>query len=166
MHGTAQTPSGRVPDPGGPSIPELEVDENVAPRPEEEVADVARAEPTDPLWVGRDDRFLRALPTPIAAFIDATNAGDSDAFVAAFTEDGTLDDWGRVASGHESIREWDRTDNIGKESHFELVDIAAEAAADTYLVHLRVKGKGFNGTSPFRFSLRGDRIESVQIVPD
>ncbi|GAB3602533.1 hypothetical protein [Microbacterium aureliae] len=34
-----------VPEPGEPTIPELEVDENVAPRPEEEVADVARAEP-------------------------------------------------------------------------------------------------------------------------
>ena len=166
MDGTKQTPSGRIPDPGEPSIPELEVDENVAPRPEEEVADVARAEPTDPLWAGRDDRFMRALPTPIAAFIDATNAGDSDAFVATFTDDGTLDDWGRVARGHESIREWDRTDNIGKESHFELVDIVADAGPDTYLVHLRVTGKGFNGTGPFRFSLRGDRIESVHIVPD
>ncbi len=166
MGGTEQTPSRRIPVPGESSIPELEVDENVAPRPEEEVADAARAEPADPLWVGRDDRFMRALPTPIAAFIDATNAGDSDAFVAVFTEDGTLDDWGRVARGHEGIREWDRTDNIGKESQFELVDIVAEAGPDTYLVHLRVTGRGFNGTSPFRFSLRGDRIESVEIVPD
>ncbi|WP_345712342.1 hypothetical protein [Kineococcus glutinatus] len=29
----------------GPGIPELEADEDVAPRPEEEIADVARAEP-------------------------------------------------------------------------------------------------------------------------
>ncbi|SMH46541.1 hypothetical protein SAMN06295885_2779 [Rathayibacter oskolensis] len=35
----------RVPAPGESSIPELEEDETVAPRPEEEVADVARAEP-------------------------------------------------------------------------------------------------------------------------
>jgi hypothetical protein len=34
-----------VPGPGEPTIPELEVDENVAPRPEEEIADVGRAEP-------------------------------------------------------------------------------------------------------------------------
>lgn len=34
-----------VPEPGEPSIPELEDDETVAPRPEEEIADVARAEP-------------------------------------------------------------------------------------------------------------------------
>lgn len=34
-----------VPEPGEPSIPELEADETIAPRPEEEIADVARAEP-------------------------------------------------------------------------------------------------------------------------
>jgi len=105
-------------------------------------------------------------PSPISAFIDATNAGDSEAFVAAFTADGSLDDWGRVSRGHDGIREWDRTDNIGKQSHFELVDIAEETEPETYLVRLKVTGNGFNGTSPFRFTLRGDLIESVVIVPD
>ena len=34
-----------VPAPGEPSVPELEEDETIAPRPEEEIADVLRAEP-------------------------------------------------------------------------------------------------------------------------
>lgn len=34
-----------IPAPGEPSVPEIEVDETIAPRPEEEIADVARAEP-------------------------------------------------------------------------------------------------------------------------
>jgi len=106
------------------------------------------------------------IPAPISAFIDATNAGDSDAFVAAFAEDGSLDDWGRVAHGRDGIREWDRTDNIGKQSHFELVDITEEAAPATYLVHLAVTGNGFNGTSPFRFTLHDGLIHSVVIVAD
>lgn len=105
------------------------------------------------------------VPAPIQTFIDTTNAGDSDAFVAAFTSDGTLDDWGRIARGHDGIRSWDRTDNIGKQSHFDLVDITAESD-DTYLVHLTVTGNGFNGTSPFRFVVDGDRLKSVTIVPD
>jgi hypothetical protein len=105
-------------------------------------------------------------PAPISAFIDATNAGDSDAFIAAFTEDGSLDDWGRVARGHDGIRQWDRTDNIGKQSHFELLDITQESEPDTYIVRLKVSGNGFNGTSPFRFTLRGHLIQSVVIVPD
>lgn len=109
---------------------------------------------------------MTGIPSPISAFIAATNAGDSDAFVAAFAEDGSLDDWGRVARGHDGIREWDRTDNIGKQSQFELVDITEETAPEAYLLHLKVTGNGFNGTSPFRFTLRGGLIESVVIVPD
>lgn len=106
------------------------------------------------------------IPAPISRFISTTNAADSDAFVALFTADGSLDDWGRVVHGHDGIRSWDSTDNIGKQSQFELVDIGEEAAPDTYLVHLKVTGKGFNGVSPFRFTLRGDLIERVVIVPD
>jgi hypothetical protein len=35
----------RIPGPYEPTIPELEVDETVAPRPEEEIADALRAKP-------------------------------------------------------------------------------------------------------------------------
>ena len=34
-----------IPGPDEPSVPELEVDESIAPRPEEEIADVLRAKP-------------------------------------------------------------------------------------------------------------------------
>jgi hypothetical protein len=34
-----------IPAPGEPTIPELEEDETIAPRPEEEIADVLRAKP-------------------------------------------------------------------------------------------------------------------------
>lgn len=34
-----------IPGPDEPTVPELELDENIAPRPEEEVADLLRAEP-------------------------------------------------------------------------------------------------------------------------
>ncbi|MEU1972249.1 hypothetical protein ABZ477_11370 [Microbacterium sp. NPDC019599] len=34
-----------VPGPEEPTVPELEEDENIAPRPEEEIADLLRAEP-------------------------------------------------------------------------------------------------------------------------
>lgn len=39
------SPPERHPAPGEPTIPELEADETIAPRPEEEIADVLRAEP-------------------------------------------------------------------------------------------------------------------------
>ncbi len=37
--------SPHIPDADEPSIPELEADQTIAPRPEEELADVLRAEP-------------------------------------------------------------------------------------------------------------------------
>ena len=37
--------AGHIPGPDEPSVPELEVDETIPPRPEEEAADVARAKP-------------------------------------------------------------------------------------------------------------------------
>lgn len=39
------SPQERVPAPDGTTVPELEDDESIAPRPEEEVADALRAEP-------------------------------------------------------------------------------------------------------------------------
>ena len=36
---------GHIPGPDEPSVPELEDDETIPPRPEEEIADVLRAEP-------------------------------------------------------------------------------------------------------------------------
>ncbi|MDR2322302.1 MAG: hypothetical protein LBE60_11725 [Microbacterium sp.] len=42
-----QSTSRHVPAPGEPTIPELEEDENIAPRPEEEIADLLRAEPDE-----------------------------------------------------------------------------------------------------------------------
>ncbi|MFE6735625.1 dihydrolipoyl dehydrogenase family protein [Microbacterium sp. NPDC057650] len=44
-YGRPVAPAHHIPAPGEPSVPELEDDENVAPRPEEEAADLNRAEP-------------------------------------------------------------------------------------------------------------------------
>ncbi|MFF8932086.1 hypothetical protein ACF1AO_33020 [Streptomyces longwoodensis] len=49
------------------------------------------------------------VPAAIRAFIDATNRADSD----AFTDDAHLSDYGREFHGHDGVRDWNRTDNIG-----------------------------------------------------
>ena len=102
------------------------------------------------------------LPTPIQAFIDTTNRADTEAFVAAFTTDAPLEDWGRNFTAHDGIRTWNRTDNIGKNTRFELVDWR-QTAADTYTVELQVAGDGYNGTGPMEFTLDGDRIARLII---
>ena len=103
------------------------------------------------------------LPEAIRIFIEATNRGDQDAFAAAFTADAYLNDWGREFHGHDGVRAWDRTDNIGVRSHFEFVGAEPGAAADSYVVTLTVAGDGFNGTGPMNFELRDGRISSLRI---
>jgi hypothetical protein len=103
------------------------------------------------------------LPAAIQNFIEATNRGESDAFVAAFTEDAYLNDWGREFHGHQGVRAWNRTDNIGVRSHFELVSAEPGTTPDSYTVTLTVSGDGFNGTGPMNFELRDGRIASLRI---
>lgn len=102
-------------------------------------------------------------PAPIQAFIDATNRGDTEAFVAAFTDDAYLNDWGREFHGHDGVRSWDRTDNIGKQSQFELLGLEPGDGPDSYVATLKVSGNGFNGTGPMAFQLRDGLIASVRI---
>lgn len=104
-----------------------------------------------------------ALPSPIQEFIDATNGSDSERFVAAFAEDAYLNDWGREFNGRNGIRDWDRTDNIGKKAHFEVVNIAFGPSEEAYVVTVKVTGNGYNGTSPLNFVLRDGRIAELRI---
>ncbi|WP_457112434.1 nuclear transport factor 2 family protein [Marmoricola sp. URHA0025 HA25] len=103
-------------------------------------------------------------PPAVQRMIVATNAGDHDAFVDAFSEDCYLEDWGRQFRGHEGVAAWDRTDNIGKKSHFEAR--GTRRSGDTYIVTLEVSGDGFNGASDIAFEIEGDRIRSMVIKPD
>ncbi|MDN4613190.1 nuclear transport factor 2 family protein [Leifsonia sp. F6_8S_P_1B] len=103
------------------------------------------------------------LPPPVQRFVDATNRGDSEAFVDVFTDDAYLNDWGREFHGHDGVRDWDRTDNIGVNSHFDVVGIEPGPDADTVVVTMTVSGDGYNGTGPLVFGLRGDRIASLRI---
>jgi hypothetical protein len=107
---------------------------------------------------------MTELPAAIRAFVDATNRGDSDGVVAAFTSDGYLNDWGREFHGADGVRSWDYTDNVGVQSHFELIAVEPGEEPDTYVVTLRVSGNGFNGTGPMTFTLRDGRIASLRIA--
>lgn len=103
------------------------------------------------------------LPSAIRAFIDTTNSGDTEGFVASFTEDAYLNDWGREFRGHDGVRSWNGTDNIGKQSRFSDVSVADGTEPDSYDVTLRVTGNGFNGVGTLNFRLRGGLIQSLVI---
>ncbi|MFI6265388.1 nuclear transport factor 2 family protein [Micromonospora sp. NPDC051006] len=103
------------------------------------------------------------LPPAIRAFIEATNRGDSAAFVEAFTDDAYLNDWGREFRGRDGVRDWDGSDNIGVQSHFDLVAIEPGPDPDSYVVTLTVSGNGYNGTGPMAIQLRDGLIASLRI---
>lgn len=101
------------------------------------------------------------IPAIVQEFIDATNAGDTDRFVATFTDDAYLNDWGREFHGHDGVRSWDETDNIGMKSHFDLVSAEEGDEPGAWTVTITVRSNRFNGTGPFRFVLRDDKIASL-----
>lgn len=43
-------------------------------------------------------------PAVVERFVAAINEADTDAFVDCFTDDGYVDDWGRVLRGPQGVR--------------------------------------------------------------
>jgi ketosteroid isomerase-like protein len=105
------------------------------------------------------------VPIAIQAFVDATNAGDTEAFLAVFTEDAFLSDWGREFVGHDGVAAWDRTDNIGKRSHFQVLGVKPGVGDQQFIATMMVSGDGYNGTGDLEFTLRGDRVARLVIAP-
>lgn len=101
-------------------------------------------------------------PEPIRRFVEATNAGDTEAFLDTFKADASLTDWGRSFQGREEIARWNQSDNIGVKSQLRIVSITP--AEGIYRVRIAVKGKGFNGEGDMTFALDGDRIASLVIT--
>ncbi|PWJ94192.1 SnoaL-like protein [Mesorhizobium loti] len=101
-------------------------------------------------------------PNPIRRFVEATNAGDTDAFLDTFTADASLTDWGRSFHDREQIARWNQSDNIGVKSQLRIVRITS--AGGSYRVRIAVTGNGFNGEGDMSFTLDGDRIASLVIA--
>jgi hypothetical protein len=101
------------------------------------------------------------LDTPTRRLLDAANANDTDAFLAAFTADGVVDDWGREFRGAEAIRGWSDREFIGKQVTLAVEEVTRDG--DETVVAAAVGGNGFNGPSHFTFRTDGDRIARMTI---
>jgi hypothetical protein len=102
-----------------------------------------------------------SLPAPVQAVFDATNAGDTTAFLDAFTADGVVDDWGREFRGREAIKKWSDGENIGVHATFAPTGVTEQNGE--YVVEATVGGEGFNGPSHFTFRVEGDRVSRMTI---
>jgi ketosteroid isomerase-like protein len=97
----------------------------------------------------------------VQALIDAANANDIDAFLAGFTEDGVVDDWGREFRGAQRITAWSDAEFIGKQVSLEVEDVQQKGGE--IVVTAQVGGKGFNGPSHFSFQVAGDKVSRMTI---
>ena len=102
------------------------------------------------------------MPAAVQRVVDAINDGDTDAFVAAFTSDGTIDDWGRVLTGESGLRHWARTDAIG--ANATMTVITAVTHGTTTRVRFGWVSEVFNGESSGVFDVNDDRVTRFAIL--
>jgi hypothetical protein len=104
---------------------------------------------------------MTTLPGIIATFFDATNRGDTRAFLAAFAPNAVLVDWGRTFIGVNKIASWDQTDNIGVASQLTVLSWTGDDNGGDAKV--AVKGGGFNGTGTMTFACKQGLIQQLTI---
>lgn len=103
------------------------------------------------------------LPAPVQTVVDAINAGNLDAFVAAFTPDGSVDDWGRVLTGPDGVRSWGETDAIGMNARMTVLSAETEGATTT--IHFDWRSDRFNGESDAIVTTADGLVASFRIPP-
>jgi hypothetical protein len=97
----------------------------------------------------------------VARLLQAANDNDVDAFLAGFTTEGVVDDWGREFVRADAIRSWSDNEFIGKRVTLDVRDV--EQHGTTTVVTAQVGGGGFNGPSHFSFVVDGDRVARMTI---
>ncbi|MBA4023516.1 MAG: polyketide cyclase [Gordonia sp.] len=105
---------------------------------------------------------MTEIPSPVQRLIDATNAGDTSAFLAGFTEDGAVDDWGRTFRGSDAITDWSNAEFIGKQVTLDIT--TADVSGHVTTIVAQVGGNGFNGPSTFGFTTAGDLVSLMTIT--
>lgn len=100
----------------------------------------------------------------MAAALEAADAGNTEDFLAAFADDGVVDDGGREFRGRAAIRGWSDAEFIGKQVTLAVTGVRTEGGTTT--VSAQVGGDGFNGPSHFAFTLTaaGDRLALMRIT--
>jgi hypothetical protein len=105
--------------------------------------------------------MTRETPAVVRAIIDAANRGDTTTFLACFTPDGTVDDWGREFRAAPAITGWSEKEFIGARATLEVLNI--ETSDDDVTVTAQVGGDGFNGPSHFTFHVEHDLVSRMTI---
>lgn len=108
--------------------------------------------------------MLPDLPAPVAAYFHADRLGP-DAVARCFTPDGTVKDEKSTHAGHDAIQKWKAAASAKYRYTSEPVSYVREGGR--ILVTARVTGD-FPGSPVqlrYAFTLEGDRIAALEIVP-
>ena len=101
------------------------------------------------------------IPEPVAAFIDAVNRHDEAAFLDAFGESGSVDDWGRIFTGRDQIKGWSDKEFIGANGTLAAEEVDASGSTVTIVGDWR--STHANGRSKFVFDVEGDKLARMTI---
>ena len=102
-----------------------------------------------------------SLPPALQSAVEAINAGDTDAFVAAFSPAGVVNDWGRILRGPEGVRSWARSDAIGANARMTVIEATTEG--DTTHIVFDWQSRVFNGRSEAYVTLSDGLIVEFRI---
>jgi ketosteroid isomerase-like protein len=120
---------------------------------------------------GRDDSVASAsLPPVVSNYLAASDRDDIDAIVACFTNDAVVLDEDRQWHGVAAIRQW--REKVGTAFEYTVAIIGSDALGEVdggrrHNVYTHLEGNFPGGQVDLtnRFTLRGDLIEGLEIVP-
>jgi hypothetical protein len=108
------------------------------------------------------------LPSPVSAYVEATNAFDIDGFLAAFADDALVNDHRDEFVGKEQIRAWAAREIIGDHVTMKVVNVrllgnhvALKAEIDG---DFDKKGLPSPLVLAFYFSVSGGKVSTLVIV--
>ena len=105
------------------------------------------------------------VPAPVATYLAADKAKDTEQLGLCFREDAVVRDEGREHRGVAAIKAWHREAN--EKYRYALEPLETSVCGPTVVVRARVSGD-FPG-SPieprFTFAVSGDRIVSLEVAP-
>lgn len=97
---------------------------------------------------------------PAQAYVDAVNAGDLDALVAAFAPDGQVTDVTRPIRGRDAIRTWATNEVIG--GRLEILSVTSQPGGQDLLVHWAPAGSS-GWRAHYRFTMTDTQITRADL---
>ncbi|QBE65886.1 nuclear transport factor 2 family protein [Pseudoduganella lutea] len=104
------------------------------------------------------------LPDAVAAYVAAANEHDAARVAGCFVRNGTVYDEGRLRRGHAAIAAWASETATRYQSVIAPAGIAGQDGRHELTASVSGNFPGSPATLKFRFVLRAERIEALEIT--